>query len=482
MSKLLKQLKTGAKIVGNAMIIANKYTTHPDPSNPLSLTSSSPGLIPLDQDDYEVLAEGFEAAGKAMKKLKGPSAEEQVELDILRHKGITEADTEKSIRIDDAKTDNEIRVLEAKERIRQEGASFDWELDKEKKEYARSHPSPNTNLEHQQQDDSSGFETTNTEIPDVRDISFTETRGLPIVPGLIWENDFVCIYGAQKTGKSFLGIQISIDAARGGTSSLFPKVDCSIPKCNVYFYASEGLRDAIKNRFPSGFFEECPNHHLMIADRYNCEAVINHFGRISATLTPGSHNLVIIDNLSNLANNKVRSSGVDSFIDRLDDYINTAKEIGAYLTVVLFAHSNSKGDEPFASSYIKKRAKTIIRFSGKKREMRSLLITDTGAFVSKDRFTLKPVGVEGDVDKLSFINVDGKDEACLDVETEKAFCHSIKRTDPRRKITDDEIADIVRKRERKESVDLNAIAKEKDVSLKTLYKWINKYKEEHQKS
>ena len=473
-NNFLKRVKTISKIIGNTAVVFSKIKG-PAQNIDNSCPVPSPNLIPFDQDDFDIITHDAKTVGKAIKKIKGPSAEEQVDLDIKRHKEFAKADTEKSIIIDDAKTDNKIRLLEAKERIRQDGANFNWELDKKKKEYAGSILGPSKSFaDFNTQDTNDEQGARETKMLDVREVAFSDNTESPIVPGLIWENGLFCIYGAQKTGKSFLGIQLSIDAVKGGRSSLFPKVDCSIPKCDVYFYASEGLRDSVKNRFPSNFFDEYANYHLIIADHHCLRDVITDFNIISKGLLPNSHTLLIIDNLSNLAYNKVRSRDVDIFIETLDSYINNAKQLGAYLTVVLFAHANSKGDKPFASNYIEKRAKAIIRFSGKKRELRHLLITDMGTYFEKDEFVLKPVGVVGDDNKLHFIAVEDEKADYLDgTDHIKEGDEFIKQVDVRRKLTDEEIKVIIQRKNAGERIE--DIAKEKGISMKTIYKWIKQY-------
>ncbi len=75
-------------------------------------------------------------------------------------------------------------------------------------------------------------------IQDIRDVLDNEDRSEqpPIVPALIQEKEFVCIFGKEKVGKSFLGIQISRDAERGGRSSLFPETECHnlfLSRCRI---------------------------------------------------------------------------------------------------------------------------------------------------------------------------------------------------------------------------------------------------------
>lgn len=478
MNKFWRNVRTIGKIVGNATIAIGNLSASTRQNGIPATTLQNQGFIPFDQDDYAILSEDAAAIGKAVKKLKGATPEEQNELDIVKHAENAKADAAKSISINTAETDNKIRELEARERLRQEGALFDFELEKKKKEYSHTLKSDGPSLLVQGKEPPD-ITRESKKLKDIRDYSFSESENLPIVPGLIWENDFVCIFGAQKTGKSFLGIQIGMDA-ESGSSSIFPDNKCSIPKCSVFYYASEGRRDNIQSRFPDSFFEEHPNYFVIISDGATCEDVIDDFRKTLNTLPSQSHNLFVIDNLSNLSGNKVRSGHVDVFIETLESFIREAKDKGVFLTIILFAHSNASGEEPFASSYIKKRANRIIRFSGKKRELRHILIIDSGSYIKEDEFWLKPVGVEGDDNKLSFVSVSDSED-CSPEEAKKEEKHTRtiekEKIDVRCKLTNEEIEEIIKRKNAGERI--KDIAEEKGTSMKTLYKWIKKYSEEH---
>lgn len=478
MNKFWRNVRTIGKLVGNATIAIGKLSPSTRQNGIPATTQPNQGYIPLDQDDFAILVEDAAAIGKAVKKLKGATPQEQNELDIAKHAENAKADAAKSISINTAETDNKIRELEAKERLRQEGALFDFELEKKKKEYSRTlksdEPYPLV-----QGKEKPVVTRESKKLKDIREYSFNESESLPIVPGLIWENEFVCIYGAQKTGKSFLGIQIGMDA-ENGSSSIFPDNKCSIPKCSVYYYATEGIRDNINSRFPDSFFEKHPNYYVIMADGATCEDVIDDFRNILNTLPIQSHNLLVIDNLSNLSGNKVRSGHVDAFIDSLDSFLAEAKDKGMFLTIILFAHSNASGEEPFASSYIKKRAKRIIRFSGKKRELRHILIVDSGSYTKEDEFWLKPVGVKGDDNKLYFVSVsNGEDYSSEEANVEEKHTKTIEKEkfDARRILSNEEVEDIIRRKNAGERIE--DIAREKGTTPKTIYKWIKKYNEGH---
>ena len=234
------------------------------------------------------------------------------------------------------------------------------------------------------------------EIHDIRDVLDKGDRSdqAPIVPALIQEKEFVCIFGQEKVGKSFLAIQISRDAARGGRSSLFPETECSIPKCTVFYYASEGGRDKIENRFPEGYFDAHPNFRLLISDGQNCSDVICHFRKtLKKKIVQGSHYLWVIDNLTSLVGNKTRSGIADAFMDDINDLMQKANDNGAVLTVVLFAHSNVAGDKPLASEYLKQRVTNTIKYAKdpKDNTRRTLSIISASKYYENDVYIFKSI-------------------------------------------------------------------------------------------
>lgn len=234
------------------------------------------------------------------------------------------------------------------------------------------------------------------EIQDIRGVLGNSDRQEqpPIVPGLIQEKEFVCIFGKEKVGKSFLGIQISRDAEKGGRSSLFPESECSIPKSSVYYYASEGRRDNIGKRFPEGYFDSHPNFKLLISDGQNCNDVICHFRKtLKKQILPDSHNLWVIDNLTSLVGNKTRSGIADSFIDDIDGLMGKADKKGAVLTVILFAHSNAAGDKPLASEYLMQRATNTIQYAKDPKDdtKRTLSIISAGKYYENEVYVFKSI-------------------------------------------------------------------------------------------
>lgn len=92
MNKFWRHVRTIGKIVGNASIAVGALSSSTRQSGIPSAALPNQGFIPFEQDDYAVLAEDAVAIGKAIKKLKGATPEEQTDLDIKKHTAFAEAD------------------------------------------------------------------------------------------------------------------------------------------------------------------------------------------------------------------------------------------------------------------------------------------------------------------------------------------------------------------------------------------------------
>ena len=72
---------------------------------------------------------------------------------------------------------------------------------------------------------------------------------MALIPGLAYCGENILIWGEKGIGKSYLGIQLAIDFAKGGQSSLFPSEHETVARHHVIYYAYELDEQMIRDRY-----------------------------------------------------------------------------------------------------------------------------------------------------------------------------------------------------------------------------------------
>ena len=325
-----------------------------------------------------------------------------------------------------------------------------------------------------------------------------------IVPNLIFEGEFVGIAGDSGLGKSYLAVQLCMDATLGGESSFLLDCDEDVAKCYSYYYATEGTKDRLRYRFPAGFLEAHRKtcQLFYIENRLETEVLDDIDSRIESAPV-GRHLFFIIDNLSTLVDDKVKSNRAKEVIKRCFNAVMNAENKGVVCTIVLFTHTTGSGAKTDTVATLKKDARTTILFSqDPSDENQRLLSIEKTNDPHKDKtmeYVFRFVGDDGDCSHLEFVRTQsrGADSAVAKAKAapitpdssspQPSQDHSAAKStttsapitpkDARCKFTDDDIKEIIRRKNAGERIE--DIAKEKGTSMKTLYKWINKYREGH---
>ena len=326
-----------------------------------------------------------------------------------------------------------------------------------------------------------------------------------IVPKLIFEGEFVGIAGDSGLGKSYLAVQLFMNAVVGGESSFLLESEEDVAKCYSYYYATEGSKDKLRKRFPDGFLEaHRKTCQLFYVDNRPETDVLGDIDNRIETSPIGRHLFFIIDNLSSLVDDQIKSNRAKEVVKRCFNAVRNAENKGVVCTIVLFTHTTGSGAKTDTVATLKKDARTTLLFSQDSNDVnqRILSIEKTND-PHKDKtieYVFRFVGDEGDCSHLEFVR---KQEKGADSTSFKAKTASVisplksssqptkeqpavkpkttstptTKKDVRCKFSDEDIKEIIRRKNAGERIE--DIAKEKGTSMKTLYKWINKYREEH---
>ena len=251
--------------------------------------------------------------------------------------------------------------------------------------------------------------------PDIPDARFSKKRIVPttfIVPRLISEGEIATIYGHEKIGKSYLGAQIAKDSALGGASSLFPKENIQVPKCDVFYYSAENWKDDVSTRLPDGFLDEYQyNFHLLEVDGYDVYKLRELINYQISSHSGSLPILVIIDNLSGIVDN-VYSGDVDTLMSNLISLKKDTDSRGLSLSIILFAHDKTDKDLASAQS-VGRKVSTIIRFpESEKFEDERIIEIVRSNLHKRDKFFLR----FREETKLHFEHVEPEEEQSCDYQ------------------------------------------------------------------
>ncbi len=299
-----------------------------------------------------------------------------------------------------------------------------------------------------------------------------------LVPNLIRSEQNTIIFGDTKIGKTFLGVQLASDLAKGGSSSLFPDEHINvIPHSVVYYNYEQDSEDILEN------FKDLPYklQGLYMIDQSVCLSKLNDLSLLMNDIRlqiesfhPGASIAIFLDNLNRIVDNSNAKREVNQLISELEELRTYAKEKDCSLSVIILAHTNKEGAFQGASALLEK-AKAVIQFEKINDDLRRLRLIRTNNNFKTVPYILKwtkdPIY---DVSRFVLDHVENEEEGESIESTHK---RNLEKKDVRCKLTNEEIEDIIKRK--KEGERIEDIAREKGTSMKTLYKWIKKYYEEH---
>ena len=374
MAKLWQHIKTTGKILGNIALASAQV------KNPNNDALQRAEYIPLDEKDFQVFVDDARAIKRTVKKLKGPTAEEQTALDIERHAAFAQADAAKSAVIDTVKTDNDIRehsaktddtirVLQEKERLRQEGKRADWELEKEMKLFYRDNPdlrprssgdgSLGVSEGKKEDSENTWFGHTYRQVEQLYADREETTLGdaveesqdaVCLVPYTLFERSTTLIAGETGAGKSTLLYQMLLDLVNNRASTLFPDEEYIVPDSTIVplLLDSEDLNKngALKTRYPSKATKGLSRIKYVGGPKYNTiDDFKSYCWKRFQSLMPGDNFIVCLDNATAFGG-ALSQSRVASLADFFTSSIRFALEHDICLSYVIILHINKgeKGD------------------------------------------------------------------------------------------------------------------------------------------
>ena len=215
---------------------------------------------------------------------------------------------------------------------------------------------------------------------------------ITLIPNLIRSYENTIIYGETKIGKTFLGVQLAADLAKGGVSTLFPDEDFTIAPQKVIYYNYEQDLDAIQEKFKDLPFKL---DNLEMIDQVVCREKLNTAALLLNDITlriglcpVGTSLVVFIDNLNRVVDNANAKKQVNFLTDELEYLISLAKQKNCSLSNIILAHTNKSGELEGAGS-LAQRAKCVIAFEEIDEEHRQLTVVQSNSFHSKKPFILK---------------------------------------------------------------------------------------------
>lgn len=323
----------------------------------------------------------------------------------------------------------------------------------------------------------------------------------PIIPGVLYPGDMCTLAGENHSGKSLLMYHIGLCLAQGKQLNLSAEQTPPYDKYEVLVYDRENSNAVLSKRY--GGIDVKRFRILRGKDFTSIDDLLDDLELQLKEIPRDSNVLACIDNATAF---KMPTSGpkITDFYTRLQSIIDKIQIDDKRLTVIIAAHLSSsataKRDDArvlgatqlisgaSANLYIKN-----TRF-GKHKKILKATKNRLGNY-PEDAFLLSIIDeapwrfefdrMIAEKDALPLSGSQTQEDSTPPVSEEKTAtevpAHAKATTDstvdPRRQFTDAEIKEIIRRKNAGERIE--DIAKEKGTSMKTLYKWINKYREEH---
>lgn len=312
-----------------------------------------------------------------------------------------------------------------------------------------------------------------------------------IIPGALFPGDICTLAGENHSGKSALLYHIGLRLAKAEDVGITESGIRPSSRYDVLIYDRENSDATLKKRYGS---IDVPNFRIIRGEDFQSIGDLLDDLELQLERIQRERVLICIDNATAY---KMPTSGnkITDFYTRLQSIINKASSQEKQLTVIIAVHLSAKNESAKSSTRVLGATQLIsgasanwyiknTRFGKKDKILKveknriedcpeqALLLHING--LTPLAFEFKQMIDEGDA-----IPNPGKRFRTIAIDDKSMVDDSEAKPDPRCKLTNVEIADIVRRQDAEEHVDLKAIADEKGVALKTIYKWIKKYRQTH---
>ena len=309
-----------------------------------------------------------------------------------------------------------------------------------------------------------------------------------IIPGALFPGDMCTLAGENHSGKSLLLYHIGLRLAQAKPINLTEQENTPTTEYDVLIYDRENSDSTLKKRYGS---INVPNLKIIRGEDYkDITDILVDLELQLKLIHPNRNVLVCIDNAS-AYNMPTSGARISNFYVKLQSIIDKAKEDNNItLTVIIAVHLSAKKESGRSSSKVLGATQMISGASA------NWYIKNTRfgkvyklLKVEKNRIEDWPeqaflLRINGDTPvSFAFDKMIDEADACPLPEKEYrtiTISHTtteIEKHDSRCSLTKKEIEDIIKRKEAGERVE--DLAKEKEVSMKTVYKWIKEYKKEH---
>lgn len=312
-----------------------------------------------------------------------------------------------------------------------------------------------------------------------------------IIPGALFPGDICTLAGENHSGKSALLYHIGLRLAKAEDVSITKSGIRPDSRYDVLMYDRENSDATLKKRYGR---IDAPNFRIIRGEDFQSIEELLDDLELQLERTPRGRVLICIDNATAF---KMPTSGnkITDFYTRLQSIINKASSQEKLLTVIIAVHLSAKNNSAKSSARVLGATQLIsgasanwyIKNTRFGKEYKILKVEknriedcpEQAFLLHIDGLTPLAFEFKQMIDERDAIPNPGTRFRTIAIDDKSTGDDSEAKPDPRCKLTNAEIADIVRRQDAGEHVDLKAIADEKGVALKTIYKWIKKYRQTH---
>ena len=188
-----------------------------------------------------------------------------------------------------------------------------------------------------------------------------------LIPHLAYCGENILLWGERSIGKSYLGIQLSIDFVEGGYSSVFPAEQCAVPKHHVIYYAYELDEQMIRDRY-GDYLNQYENLQVVYANPLQGQTgqLLKHLKQQLEHIPDGSYVAIIFDTFKRMVGpaNCYDEKKCGEFLHELEK-LQTKNKASHNLTIsnIIIAHQKPNGDGLEGPGCLDQFVKTEVKYS-----------------------------------------------------------------------------------------------------------------------
>jgi len=188
-----------------------------------------------------------------------------------------------------------------------------------------------------------------------------------LIPHLAYCGENILLWGERSIGKSYLGIQLSIDFVEGGPSSVFPAEQCAVPKHHVIYYAYELDEQMIRDRY-GDYLNKFENLQVVYANPLQGQTslLLQHLKQQLEFIPDGTYVAIIFDTFKRMVGpaNCYDEKKCGDFLHELEK-LQAENKASHNLTIsnIIIAHQKPNGDGLEGPGCLDQFVKTEVKYS-----------------------------------------------------------------------------------------------------------------------